>query len=76
MDRIRVAPKGTKSIYVECAVWYDTNLREIHITAPGSNDKFHVRVSNREGSTAYQPGAYQMWRKLLVQMGRWPEDAE
>lgn len=76
MEPIRVAPKGKKSIYVECAVWYDDNLKEIHITAPNANGTFHVRVSNREGSTAYQPGAYRMWKKLLVQMDRWPDGVE
>lgn len=76
MEPISVAPKGEKSIYVRCAVWYDEKLKEICITAPGANEGFVVSVSNKPGTVSYYPTAYNMWKKLLVQMGRWPDGIE
>jgi hypothetical protein len=51
MPSIRVAPKGAKSIYLECGVWYDDRLRNPHHCTRRKR-QFHALVSNRPGSTA------------------------
>lgn len=72
---IRPAPKGDRTLYAEVGIWYDANLKEIHVTCPSDPDgKFHIRLRNQPGSTAHHEAAYNHFKRLLQMHGRWPTD--
>lgn len=66
--KFRLAPKGDRTVYIEHGVWYDGKTKHIHVTVPGA-ERAHWSYgkSDRE---------YDIYRVMLEEAERWPEDAD
>lgn len=63
--RMRHAPKGKRTVYIEHGVWWDSATKHIHITGPAGHRSWSAR------DPMFPP-----YREALMAMNRWPADAE
>ncbi|GAA4717959.1 hypothetical protein GCM10023216_02690 [Isoptericola chiayiensis] len=66
--KYRVAERGERTIYVDHGVWYDANTKHIHVTVPG-HEGAHWSYGKSDEK-------YAMYRAMVEETGRWPENAD
>ena len=74
----RVSRRGSRGakprcIYVDMGIWYDPETGYIHLAAP-KEDKVCTVISDKSGTSRYQPKFFRQLRELLQKYDRWPTE--
>ena len=74
----RVSRRGSRgaklrSIYVDMGIWYDPERGFIHLAAP-KEETAHTVISDKSGTSRYQPKFFRQLRALLQKYDRWPTE--
>lgn len=67
---VRPAPRGERTVYVEHGVWYDPKTKHIHVTL------YRPRERAAHWSYSSKHPRYALYRAVLIDAGRWPEEAD
>lgn len=66
--KFRLSQRGERTVYIEHGVWYDPKTKHIHVTVPGAE--------GAHWSYGRSDKKYPLYRAMLEEAGRWPEDVE
>jgi hypothetical protein len=67
--RVRNAPKGERTVYVDHGIWQDGE--RIHVTILGDNGgHFSLKEHNTD---PYWDRMFKVYRQILIDQGRWIE---
>lgn len=70
--KVRLSEGGNRrTVYVEHGIWWNPSTRNIHVTIPGdANNRAHWSYSSTK-----DPKKFAVYKQILVDAGRWPDDA-
>lgn len=76
LSETKVSKRGSRggkprSVYVHMGVWYEPETGFIHLAAP-KEDSIHAVISNKPGTSRYQPKFFAQLKELLQKYDRWP----